>query len=162
MIKIQQLLRWFISCYLAIQFLGASGQADTVIVQESPGEIWADSVMRSLTIDEMIGQLMVIRANTPGQAYYDIIDQYIRDYHIGGVTFFGGHPALQAKQTNHWQSMTRIPLFISIDGEWGPAMRLDSTMAFPYLMTLGAAANDSLIYRMGIEVARQCKALGVQ
>jgi beta-glucosidase-like glycosyl hydrolase/CubicO group peptidase (beta-lactamase class C family) len=127
-----------------------------------PGKRWADSVLHTLTVDEMIAQLMVIRANNPNQPYFDLIDEYITDYNIGGVTFFGGHPRLQAIQTNKWQAMAKTPLLISIDGEWGPAMRLDSMISFPYQMTLGAISDDSLIYRMGLDVARQCKALGVQ
>ncbi len=122
---------------------------------------WADSVMLTLSLDERIGQLMVIRANNPNQAYFDVIDSYIARYNIGGVTFFGGHPVTQAKQTNLWQSKAKTPLFISIDGEWGPSMRLDSMIIFPYQMTLGAISDDSLIYFMGKEVARQCRALGI-
>jgi len=135
---------------------------DNSVNSFSPAERWADSILQTLTTEEMIAQLMVVRANTPNQEYYTIIDQYISKYNIGGVTFFGGHPTLQARQTNKWQSTAKTPLFISIDGEWGPAMRLDSMMAFPYQMTLGAVSNDSLIYEMGLEVARQCKRLGIQ
>ncbi|MFO7615446.1 MAG: glycoside hydrolase family 3 N-terminal domain-containing protein [Bacteroidales bacterium] len=122
---------------------------------------WVDSVMQSLSLEERIGQLMIVRANTPGEKYYPVIDQYIRQYNIGGVTFFGGNPTAQAIQTNHWQSIARTPLFISIDGEWGVAMRLDSITPFPYQMTLGAIADDSLLYRMGLEVARQCQRMGI-
>jgi beta-N-acetylhexosaminidase len=137
------------------------GQA-TPSTSDSLAGAWADSVMNTMSTREMIGQLMIVRANNPGSEYFDVIDQYIINYNLGGVTFFGGHPSLQAKKTNYWQGLARIPLFISIDGEWGPAMRLDSMPAFPYGMTLGAATNDSLIYRMGLEVARQCKLIGVQ
>lgn len=155
------IIRIFLLLILLVQQFPAGGQINT-IQPGNPGDRWVDSVMTSLTIDEMIGQLLVVRANIPGQDYFDIIDQYIKNYNIGGVTFFGGHPALQARRTNHWQSLAKTPLFISIDGEWGPAMRLDSIMAFPYQMTLGAISNDSLIYQMGLEVARQCKQIGVQ
>ena len=154
--KIPAIFRYFLMSIIMGQLLPASGQNNHSLPGK-PEERWADSVMQTLTIDEMIGQLMVVRANTPGQDYYDVIDQYIKNYNIGGVTFFGGHPALQARQTNHWQSLAKTPLFISIDAEWGLAMRLDSIMAFPYQMTLGAIGNDSLIYQMGLEVARQCR-----
>jgi beta-glucosidase-like glycosyl hydrolase/CubicO group peptidase (beta-lactamase class C family) len=129
---------------------------------DSREEHWVDSVLNSLTREEMIAQLMIVRANNPDQPYFDVIGKYIREYNIGGVTFFGGKPGAQALQTNAWQAIAKTPLFISIDGEWGPAMRLDSTLAFPYQMTLGAIDNDTLIYRMGLEVAKQCKALGIQ
>lgn len=135
---------------------------DTLVREVTPEDHWVDSVMQTLTLDEMIAQLMVVRANNPNQPYFDVIDSYITKYDIGGVTFFGGHPEAQARQTNQWQALAKTPLLICIDGEWGPAMRLDSTIAFPYQMTLGALNNDSLIYEMGLEVARQCKALGIQ
>ncbi|HOX77677.1 MAG TPA: glycoside hydrolase family 3 N-terminal domain-containing protein [Bacteroidales bacterium] len=135
---------------------------ENALITLSPEERWADSVLNTFSTDEMIGQLMIVRANVPNQPYFDVIERYIKDYNLGGVTFFGGHPALQALQTNRWQSMAKTPMFISIDGEWGPAMRLDSILSFPYLMTAGAAVDDSLMYFMGMEVARQCKRLGIQ
>ena len=65
--------------------------------------------------------------------------------------------------TKRLQAVSNVPLFVAIDGEWGPAMRLDSCVAFPRQMTLGALSeeNDSLIYQMGLEVAEQCKAVGI-
>jgi beta-N-acetylhexosaminidase len=159
--KLLVIIKHFLALFIIVQIIPSAGQNMTL----PPGDQatrWADSVMQTLTIDEMIGQLMVVRANYPGKEYNDTIDSYIKDYNIGGVTFFGGHPSLQLQQTNHWQSLAKTPLFISIDAEWGPAMRLDSIMAFPYQMTLGAISDDSLIYRMGIAVARQCRELGVQ
>ena len=48
---------------------------------------------------------------------------------------------------------------IAIDAEWGVAMRLDSSLRFPWQMTLGAISDTNLIYQMGVEIARQCKLL---
>lgn len=50
---------------------------------------------------------------------------------------------------------------IGIDGEWGLAMRLDSTMKFPKQITLGALQNDTLIYIMGREIGRECRRMGI-
>jgi beta-glucosidase-like glycosyl hydrolase len=49
-----------------------------------------------------------------------------------------------------------------MDGEWGLGMRLDSTISYPYQMTLGAIQDNSLIYKMGQEVAYDFKRLGMQ
>ena len=155
------IFKYFLIVFIIIQSLPSVAQNEPFPHSDQAAR-WADSVMQTLTFDEMIGQLMVVRANYPGKPYNDTIDSYIKNYNIGGVTFFGGHPSLQAQQTNHWQSLAKTPLFISIDAEWGPAMRLDSIMAFPYQMTLGAINDDSLIYRMGLAVARQCRQLGLQ
>ncbi len=127
-----------------------------------PEDLWVDSVFNSLSPDERIAQLMVVRANVPWKAYSSEVDKYIKEYNIGGVTFFGGEASRQAIQTNEWQGMAKTPLLISIDAEWGLGMRLDSTMKFPFQMTLGAIRDDSLIYLMGKEIGRQCKRMGIQ
>ncbi|HCT72360.1 MAG TPA: hypothetical protein DF409_16875, partial [Bacteroidales bacterium] len=63
--------------------------------------------------------------------------------------------------TNRLQNAVKTPLFVALDAEWGPGMRLDSVFNFPKQMTLGAIADSSLIYDMGTEIARQLKRLGV-
>ncbi len=123
---------------------------------------WVDSVYKSLTPDERIAQLLVVRANDPGGKYFSKVDKYIQQYNIGGITFFGGHPTAQVIRTNHWQKLTKTPLLITIDAEWGLGMRLDSTVSFPYQMTLGAISDDELIFEMGREIARQCNRMGIQ
>ena len=125
-------------------------------------EKWVDSVYKTLTPIEKIAQLFIIRSySDQNQAYYDTIAKSIAKYNIGGVCFFKGGPLAQANVTNYYQKSAKTPLFISIDGEWGLNMRLDSTPAFPRQMTLGALQNDSLIYNMGREIALQCKIMGI-
>ena len=112
-------------------------------------------------MEERVAQLMVVRANDPGKDYFNYIEKYISEYNIGGVCFFRNTPHIQARATNRWQSMAKTPLLVSIDAEWGLGMRLDSTTSFPFQMTLGAIADDSLVYRMGSEIARQCRRMGI-
>ena len=50
---------------------------------------------------------------------------------------------------------------VTIDGEWGLGMRLDSVTKYPYQLTLGALNSDELIYKMGVAVGEQCKRIGV-
>lgn len=124
---------------------------------------WADSVFKSLTPDERIAQLFMVAAySNKDKAHINEIKKLVSQYKIGGLIFFQGGPTRQAKLTNAYQKMSKVPLFVSIDAEWGLAMRLDSTTRFPRQMTLGAIQNDSLVYRMGVEIARQCKRLGMQ
>lgn len=125
-------------------------------------EKWVDSVFNTLTQNEKIAQLLMIRSfSDQNQAYYDTIAKQINLNNIGGVCFFKGGPVSQALVTNYYQKSAKTPLLISIDGEWGISMRLDSTPSFPRPMTLGAMENDSLIYNYGKEVANQCKRLGI-
>jgi beta-glucosidase-like glycosyl hydrolase/CubicO group peptidase (beta-lactamase class C family) len=123
---------------------------------------WVDSVFHSLTLRERIGQLMMVSVYShQGAEHLNQIAQQIEKYNIGGVIFMKGSPVKQALYTNHLQSKAKTPLLVSIDGEWGLSMRLDSIQSFPRQMMLGAIANEGLIYDMGVEIARQCKRLGI-
>ena len=123
---------------------------------------WADSIFQTLSLDEKIGQLFSVAAySNKDEAHKQEILELIEKHHIGGLTFFQGGPVRQAHLTNAFQKASKIPLMIAIDGEWGLSMRLDSTVKYPWQMTLGAIQNDSLIYEMGLQVAEQFRRLGV-
>jgi beta-glucosidase-like glycosyl hydrolase/CubicO group peptidase (beta-lactamase class C family) len=124
---------------------------------------WVDSVFRKMSPDERIAQLIMVAAySNKGQGHVDTISALIRQHKIGGLVFFQGGPVRQARLTNLYQSQSKVPLFVAMDAEWGLGMRLDSTVRFPYQMTLGAIpGQDSLIYRMGAEVARQFRRIGM-
>ena len=124
---------------------------------------WADSVFKTLSPDERIAQLFMVAAySNKDKAHVKEIKKLVDEYKIGGLIFFQGGPVRQAMLSNCYQSCSKVPLLISMDAEWGLAMRLDSTTKFPRQMTLGAIQNDSLIYQMGVEIARQTKRLGMQ
>lgn len=122
------------------------------------------SVLDRMTLEEKIAQLLILRVNsTDNEQYNKEFVELVARVQPGGVCFFKGNPTAEALLTRRLQAVSNVPLFVSIDGEWGPAMRLDSCVAFPRQMTLGALSeeNDSLIYQMGLEVAEQCKAVGI-
>lgn len=123
---------------------------------------WADEVLASMTLEQKIGQLFIISAySNRDEGHYQATEQLIRDYHVGGILFFQGSPIQQAILTNRYQNASKVPLFITIDAEWGLGMRLDNTMSFPKQITLGAIQDDALIEQMGQEIGRQCKRLGI-
>ena len=123
---------------------------------------WADSVLELLTLDEKIGQLFMVSAySNKSSKHENYIAKLVKKYKIGGVMFLQGGPKRQAKLTNYYQSISKIPLMIALDAEWGVSMRLDSALRFPWQMTLGASSDSNLIYEMGAEIARQCRLIGV-
>ncbi|MBI3511931.1 MAG: serine hydrolase [Bacteroidetes bacterium] len=124
---------------------------------------WVDSVMKKLTPDERIGQLFMVAAwsNKDAKHIADITAQ-VKNNKIGGLIFMQGGPVRQAQLENKYQKISKVPLLIAMDAEYGLSMRLDSTIQFPREMTMGAMQNDSMIYQMGLEMARECKRLGVQ
>ena len=118
---------------------------------------WVDSVYNQMSTEERIGQLfMPVVAGDNTDANKRRMLSLVNDQHVGGILFSKGTPVNQAELTNQAQGSAKVPLMISLDGEWGLSMRLSNTTRFPRNMMLGAIQNDSLLYYYGLEVARQC------
>ena len=123
---------------------------------------WVDSLMRALTPDQRAAQLFMVAAYSNRKRIdEDSISALIQQSGIGGLIFFQGGPGRQARLLNRYQSQSRVPLLVALDGEWGVGMRLDSVVKFPYQMSLGGTADTALLYDMGREVARQFRRLGM-
>lgn len=123
---------------------------------------WVDSVYNSLSQRERIGQLFMVAAySNKNEAHISSVEKLIKEYKIGGLIFFQGGPGRQINILNRLQKVSDVPLLIGFDGEWGLGMRLDSTYSYPRQMTLGAIQNDKLIYKMGEQIAEQCKRVGI-
>jgi beta-N-acetylhexosaminidase len=124
---------------------------------------WADSVFQTLSPDERIAQLIMIPVySNKDRVHEDSVSHLVKEYKVGGLIYFQGGPVRQARMTNRYQMESKVPLMVSIDAEWGLGMRLDSIIRFPYQMALGGIEDESLIYGMGREIARQSKRLGIQ
>jgi len=123
---------------------------------------WVDSIYNDMTLEEKIGQLFMVAAySNRDTAHSDSIKKMIQTHHLGGLVFFQGSPFKQANLTNDYQSISKTPLLIGIDAEWGVNMRLDSTFRYPYNMTLGAVQDSNLIKKVGIQIGKHCKRLGI-
>lgn len=123
---------------------------------------WVDSIYNKMTLEEKIGQLFMIQVfSSQHNKTHENVKQLIQKYHIGGIIFSKGGPKRQIKLTNEYQRLSKIPLFIAMDAEWGLAMRLDSTYAYPWNMTLGAVRNNDLVEQTGYRIAKHCQRLGV-
>jgi len=145
-----------------ISFLKAQDKKDFVKYINSQHE-WVDAVFNTLTPKEKVAQLFLVRAHTNlGQKYIDSVAQVIQDQHLGGLVVFQGGPVRHVDMFNRYQSLSKVPLMMTFDGEWGLGMRMpDSTLSFPYQMTLGAVQDNQLIYRMGREVALDFQRIGM-
>ncbi len=123
---------------------------------------WVDSVYQSMNLKEKIGQLYMVQvfsnqdANTKAK-----IVKLIKEQHIGGLIYSKGGPVRQALLNNELQAISKLPMLIGMDAEWGLNMRLDSTYAFPWNMTLGAVKDLKLIEQTGKHIGEHCKRLGV-
>jgi beta-N-acetylhexosaminidase len=143
--------------------LSAFAQKESYIQSLNKQNRWVDSVFKKMSRRQKIAQLFFVRAHTNlGQAYEDSVAGVIKTEQVGGLVFFQGGPVRQAELINRYQKISQVPLIIAQDGEWGLGMRLDSTISYPYQMTLGAIRDNTLIYKMGQMVAYDFKRMGMQ
>lgn len=123
---------------------------------------WVDSLYSSMSLEERIGQLFMVQVfSDKGKTHEAGIAKLIRNQHIGGLIYSNGGPIRQARLNNELQATSKIPLLIGMDAEWGLSMRLDSTYAFPWNMTLGAISDNTLVEQTGRQIGEHCKRLGV-
>ncbi|MEO5890002.1 MAG: glycoside hydrolase family 3 N-terminal domain-containing protein [Ferruginibacter sp.] len=153
----------------SIFFLQAKIIAQNKSMTDPKATAWVDSVFKTLSQDEQIAQLMVVRLssydskNKTAIFYDEKVDSLVRQYNIGGVCLFQGSPVKQATIINRLQSVAKTPILMCIDAEWGVGMRMiDSVLPLPHQMMLGAVPDAGIAYQYGKVVAEQCKRVGIQ
>lgn len=147
-----------------MSFIATAQQIDPLLSTSDPEaqQQWVDSVYGNMTLQEKVGQLFmgVIFSEEPA-ANHKKVEDLIKNYHLGGLIYSKGGPYRQARLNNRLQGMSKLPMLIGMDAEWGLAMRLDSTYAYPWNMTLGAVADNELIEQVGRRIGEHSKRLGV-
>jgi beta-glucosidase-like glycosyl hydrolase/CubicO group peptidase (beta-lactamase class C family) len=125
-------------------------------------EFWYEYQLKQMSLDEKIGQLFMVAAYSNKDAQHTLdLENQVLNYHVGGLVFFQNDPLKQAYLSNYLQSISKVPLMLGIDAEWGLAMRLQHTQKFPYAITLGALQKDSLAFEIGAAIGRDLKRLGM-
>lgn len=150
----------------ALIFTGFSSYAQRT--SKLSAAAWVDSVFKTLSQDEKIAQLMVIRGSSFDPKtrkpilYWQDTEAAIRKYNVGGICMFQGGPISQAKFMNRMQSIAKTPLLMCIDAENGLGMRMDSVIPLPRQMMMGAMQDPEIVYDYGRLVGEQCKRAGFQ
>jgi hypothetical protein len=101
-----------------------------------PQQQWVDSVFNSLSNDEKIAQLIVIRSFS-NEADVPRALELVKTIMSAPYVFFRADRSGRLMLPNLYQSVVKTPLMVTIDAEWGVGMRLDSVAKFPYQLTLG-------------------------
>lgn len=123
---------------------------------------WVDSVYKSLNDRQRVAQLLFPKVvPTHGANSKAAIKRLVESNGVGGLLFTEGTIGQYVEMTNYAQSLSDVPLLMTFDGEWGLSMRIKGTPHFPYNMGLGAIQDPELLYDYGIEMARECRAMGI-
>ncbi len=138
------------------------------------GERWATSTLRKMSLEEKIGQMLMIWVhvqymNTQSPEYQKLIEA-VHTYHLGGfgvsVAVEGGllqkgDPMEAAFLTNSLQKQSKYPLLMAADFERGASMRLIGPTDFPAAMAFGATNDPALAREFGRVSALEARAIGI-
>ncbi|MEC8635808.1 MAG: glycoside hydrolase family 3 N-terminal domain-containing protein [Bacteroidota bacterium] len=156
-------MRVLVTLFVLFKTISSAQQPDPLLsANPKLQQKWVDSVYSSMSLDQKIGQLFTPMVfSKKDDKHFDEIKGLIQKYHIGGIIFSLGAPVKQTQWLNEFESMSKVPLLVSMDAEWGVAMRLDSVVAFPWNMTLGAIKENSIVRKIGQRMGEQEKILGI-
>lgn len=145
--------------------------ATTVTVARTPSlltrtdaserEAWVEQTLATLSAEQRVAQLMVVAINPNHSTAMRARIKEVVERGVGGLIYNESNIAAHVDATNYAQSLASVPLMITVDGEWGLAMRLTDAPSFPHNLMMGSVDDDKLYYRYGRELARQCQALGI-
>ena len=141
-----------------------------------------EKAANSLSRQEKIGQLFMPAAFiNDSEEEIRKLETLIREQHVGGLCFFhsrasaatnyeGKKEVVYNKDSfyilkqliRRYQQAAKYPLLISIDAEWGLAMRIENTPQYPYAICLGAIQGSTeLLYQMGMNIGKDCRQAGI-
>ena len=131
---------------------------------DKAGEDWVEKTLKSLTLREKIGQMMMMSFS--GEFTNFNSDKFaetrrrIEKLNVGGFTLFRGEANSIAALTNEAQKLAKIPLFFSADYERGLRMQLRTGTPFTTNMGVAAAGDREAIYRQGKIICEEMRAIG--
>lgn len=136
-----------------------------------------------MTLQQKIGQFFfpAVFINDTEENIQEI-ERLIKEQNIGGLTFFHSRASAATNYETkkvvvqnddsferlkeliiRFQKCATTPLLMSIDAEWGLAMRVENTPQYPYAISLGALPEryEYLAYEVGKRTGLDLKAAGI-
>ncbi len=122
---------------------------------------WADSVCGKLTLRQKVAQLFMPALYASSDLWTSRLIRQYADSCIGGVVLLKGDSAGVAHLAEILETKSEVPPLVSIDAEWGLAMRLVDAPEFPRNDNISNETDENLMFDYGRELARECRLLGI-
>ncbi|MBR5074390.1 MAG: hypothetical protein IKX26_04075 [Bacteroidales bacterium] len=123
-----------------------------------------EEALSKMSVRQKVGQLFVVeicRNPSPEtRAYQDSLAGY---YGLGNLILMGGSIHHFLQRMDELNSLSRIPIMVAVDGEWGAAMRFNEYLHYPRQGQLSRIEKgaEKLLYKMGRNVGRELKDVNV-
>ncbi|MBQ2599717.1 MAG: hypothetical protein II580_08605 [Bacteroidales bacterium] len=120
-----------------------------------------DSLVANMSRREKIAQLIIEAIDSRESPELRARqEQWIREG-LGGLIVMDDKLCDNIQMINELQSLARIPMIVSIDGEWGAAMRFYEYAAFPRAMQLGALDDEVLVEQAGRAIGEELRQIKI-
>ena len=120
-----------------------------------------DSLIRTMTPREKAAQLIFVAIDSKEAPEVRAQQERLIREGLGGVIVMDDSLVSNIRMINELQRGARIPLMISIDGEWGASMRYYEYAAFPRAMQLGALDDVALAEAAGRAIGEELSELKI-
>lgn len=135
--------------------------------EDKSGDTKVDSILVSMTLEQKVGQLVVVGFSGYEPDYY--VNRMINLRHVGGVILFGRNikdSAQVGRLVDKLQSLAEQngdqPLFVAIDQEWGPINRFKQGITyFPGATEIGKTASPKFAAASAKDTAKELRAMGI-
>ena len=114
-----------------------------------------DALLSGMSRREKIAQLIIEAIDSKEDpALRTRQEGWIREG-LGGLIVMDDGLVDNIRMINELQALARIPMLVTIDGEWGAAMRYYEYAAFPRAMQLGALGDEALVEQAGRAIGEE-------
>lgn len=127
---------------------------------------WVEATLRSLTVDEKVGQLLMARSGPGSYRALDSEDlaetrRHITELHVGSLHGGIGEASTLAVTLNELQRLAKVPMLVSANLEAGAGYVLYGATRIPLAMAIGATGEERLAYEAGRVAAQEGLATGI-
>ncbi|HUG42427.1 MAG TPA: glycoside hydrolase family 3 N-terminal domain-containing protein [Longimicrobiales bacterium] len=126
---------------------------------------WIEETLARLTLREKVSQLVVawVEGGRPraGSPEAKRVRRLVETERVGGFIVGVGPSYGTASWLNEMQGLSRVPLLVTADLEWGAGTRLEGATVLPINMALAAAGGADYAYEAGRITAVEARAAGI-
>ncbi len=128
----------------------------------SSAEVWTDSLLQGMTLEEKVGQLFMPAVYSRLEdADEEMLRFYADSCHVGGLLLLKGDAESAATVASVMTAYSDIAPWIAIDAEWGLGMRITDAPRYPRNGRMDEDADQTDLFDYGEEMARECRVLGI-
>jgi len=120
-----------------------------------------DSTLQSMTLDEKIGQLFLVKANYAINATKASVNQWVKEGIVGGVMLNNLPIGKYKNVIDSLNLLSEVPLFNATDQKVLINNQFSDVVQFPLPPSIGCIKNDTIQKELETLFVNQCNALGI-